>query len=179
MADSSEHELTNKAYEVTVKDVGRQVHIRLYDLEMGFCVADGPYLYRAVRADAEGSIVSKWPTDVAVEVNDALPDLVLSAELPGIKEDDIEIKLEDNTLTIKGERKFEKETKEENYHRIERSYGTFSRSFTLPAYIEQEKIEAECENGILKIRMPKKQEAKSRKVKVLKPKQVKTEKKTK
>ena len=94
--------------------------------------------------------------------------LILSAEVPGIEENDIEIKIEDNTLTLHGERKFNKETKEENYHRIERAYGSFHRSFTLPNYIDQDKIKAEHENGILKITMPKKKELKPRKVNVLK-----------
>jgi HSP20 family protein len=89
--------------------------------------------------------------------------------VPGIEEKDIEIKVEDSTLTIRGERKFEKETKEENYHRIERSYGSFSRSFTLPNYVDQDKIQAEHENGVLKITMPKKMELKPRTVKILKP----------
>jgi HSP20 family protein len=84
-------------------------------------------------------------------------------------ENEVEIKIEDNTLTLRGERKFEKETKEENYHRIERSYGSFFRSFALPSYIDQDHIEAEHENGVLKIRMPKRAEIKPRKVKILKP----------
>ena len=78
-------------------------------------------------------------------------ELVLTAEIPGIDEKDIEIKIEDNTLTLKGERKFEKETKEENYHRIERSYGSFYRAFTLPNSVDTDKIQAEHENGVLKI----------------------------
>ena len=93
----------------------------------------------------------------------------MTAEVPGIDEKDIEIKVEDNTLTLKGERKFEKETKEENYHRIERSYGSFYRAFTLPNSIDPDKIQAEHENGVLKITMPKRQELKPRKVKILKP----------
>jgi len=133
--------------------------------------------YYPARTEEKDMVASTWAP--SVDIFETENELVLKAELPGIKEDDIEIKLEDNTLTIKGDRKFEKETKEENYHRIERSYGSFLRSFTLPAYIEQEKIEAEHENGVLKISMPKKLESKTRKVKVLKPKQVKTEKKTK
>ena len=130
--------------------------------------------YSPARTEEKNIVAGSWAP--SVDIYEAENELVLTAELPGIKEEDIEIKLEDNTLTIKGDRNFEKETKEENYHRIERSYGSFFRSFTLPAYIDQEKIEAEHENGILKISMPKKHEAKSRKVRVLKPKQVKTAK---
>jgi HSP20 family protein len=93
----------------------------------------------------------------------------MTAEVPGIEEKDIEIKIEDNTLSLRGERKFEKETKEENYHRIERSYGSFYRAFTLPNSIDPDRIQAEHENGVLKISMPKRQELKPRKVKILKP----------
>lgn len=105
----------------------------------------------------------------SVDIYETENELVLTAEVPGINEKDIEIKIEDNTLTLQGERKFEKETKEENYHRVERSYGSFYRSFTLPNYIDQDKIQAEHENGILKITMPKRAELKPKKVKVLKP----------
>jgi len=106
----------------------------------------------------------------SVDIYETENDIVLTSEVPGIDEKDIEIKIENNTLTLKGERKFEKEAKEENYHRIERSYGSFYRSFTLPYYINQDKINAEYENGALKITMPKKTELKPKKVKILKPK---------
>lgn len=108
-----------------------------------------------------------WAPSVDIYENEN--EVVLNAEIPGVDEKDVEIKVEDNTLILKGERKFEKEAKEENYHRIERSYGSFFRSFALPGYIEQDRIEAEHENGILRIRMPKKPELKPRKVKILKP----------
>lgn len=123
------------------------------------------------RGEERDLVSSTWTPSVDIyETENAL---VLNAEVPGIDEGDIEIKIEDNTLTIKGDRKFEKETKEENYHRIERAYGSFYRSFTLPHYVDQDRIEAEHENGILKITMPKKPELKPRKVKVLKAKAVK------
>jgi len=119
------------------------------------------------RGEEKDLVASTWAPSVDIyETENAL---VLSAEVPGIDEKDIEIKIEDNTLTLKGERKFEKETKEENYHRIERAYGSFYRSFTLPHYIDQDNIKAEHENGVLKITMPKKPELKPRKVKILKP----------
>jgi HSP20 family protein len=108
-----------------------------------------------------------WAPSVDIYENEN--EVVLCAEIPGVEEKDVEIKVEDNNLIIKGERKFEKEAKEENYHRIERSYGSFFRSFALPSYIEQDKIEAEHENGVLRVRMPKKAELKPRKVKILKP----------
>ncbi|MBM3304614.1 MAG: Hsp20/alpha crystallin family protein [Candidatus Aminicenantes bacterium] len=108
-----------------------------------------------------------WAPSVDIYENEN--EVVLCAEIPGVEEKDVEIKVEDNNLIIKGERKFEKEAKEENYHRIERSYGSFFRSFALPPYIDQDKIEAEHENGVLRVRMPKKAELKPRKVKILKP----------
>ena len=118
------------------------------------------------RGEEKDLISGTWTPSVDIyETENAL---VLTAEVPGIKGDDIEIKIEDNTLILQGQRKFEKETKEENYHRIERSYGSFYRSFTLPNSVDQDKIQAEHENGILKITMPKKPELKPKKVKVLK-----------
>jgi HSP20 family protein len=118
------------------------------------------------RGEDKDLISSSWAP--AVDIYEDENQLVLSAEVPGIEEKDVEIKIEDSTLIIQGERKMEKETKEENYHRIERAYGSFYRSFTLPNYIDQEKIQAEHENGVLKITMPKKPELKPRKVRILK-----------
>jgi len=129
--------------------------------------------YYPARSEDRDLVASTWSP--AVDIYETEDKLVLSAELPGIEDKDIEIKIEDNTLSLKGERNFEKETKEENYHRIERSYGSFVRSFTLPAYINQEKIEAENDDGVLKITMPKKTESKARSVKVLKTKKAKAE----
>jgi HSP20 family protein len=121
----------------------------------------------ASRGEEKDLATSSWAP--AVDIYETENEVVLTAEIPGIEEKDVEIKVEDNTLTLRGERKFEKETKEENYHRIERAYGSFFRSFTLPNYVDQDRIEAEHENGILKIRMPKRAELKPRKVKILKP----------
>ena len=121
----------------------------------------------AARGEEKDLATSSWAP--AVDIYETENEVVLTAEIPGIEEKDVEIKVEDSTLTLMGERKFEKETKEENYHRIERAYGSFFRSFTLPNYIDQDKIEAEHENGILKVRMPKRAELKPRKVKILKP----------
>ncbi len=118
------------------------------------------------RGEDKDLISSAWAP--AVDIYEDENQLVLSAEVPGIEEKDVEIKIEDSTLIIQGERKMQKETKEENYHRIERAYGSFYRSFTLPNYIDQEKIRAEHENGVLKITMPKKPELKPRNVKIVK-----------
>ena len=119
------------------------------------------------RGEEKDMISSTWTP--SIDIYETENDLVLTAEVPGVEEDDIEIKIEDNTLSLSGDRKFEKETKEENYHRIERSYGSFFRSFTIPRNVDQEKIKAEHDNGVLKISMPKKPESKPKKVKVLKP----------
>ncbi len=120
-----------------------------------------------LRGEEKDLAASAWAP--AVDIYETEGEVVLTAEIPGVDEKDIEIKVDDNTLTIRGERKFEKETKEENFHRIERAYGSFFRSFALPSYVDHDKIEAEHENGVLKIRMPKRAELKPRKVKILKP----------
>lgn len=118
------------------------------------------------RGEERDMISSTWAPSVDIyETENAI---IMNAEVPGIDEKDIEIKIEDNTLTINGERKLEKETSEENYHRIERSYGSFYRSFTIPRQIDQDKINAEHDNGVLRITMPKKPESKPKTVRVLK-----------
>lgn len=118
------------------------------------------------RTEDRELVSSTWAP--AVDIYETEHEIILSAEVPGIEDKDIEIKLDDSTLTLRGERKFEKETEEENFHRIERAYGSFYRSFSLPNYVDQEKIRAEHEHGVLKVIMPKKQEAKPRQVKILK-----------
>jgi len=120
------------------------------------------------RGEEKDMISSTWTP--SIDIYETENEIVLTAEVPGVDEKDIDIKIENNTLSIQGERKFEKETKEENYHRIERSYGSFFRSFTIPHNVDQDKIEAEHEGGVLRVVMPKKPEAKPKKVKVLKPK---------
>jgi len=119
------------------------------------------------RGEEKELVASSWAP--AVDIYEDESQLVLTAEVPGLNDKDVEIKIEDNVLSIQGERKLEKETREENYHRIERAYGAFYRSFTLPNYIDQDKIKAEHENGVLKITMPKKAELKPRKVRILTP----------
>ncbi len=120
------------------------------------------------RGEEKDTTASNWTPSVDIHENES--ELVLSAEVPGIEDKDIEIEIENNTLSIQGERKIENETKEENYHRIERSYGSFSRSFTLPTNVNQDNIKAEYDNGVLRISLPKKPELKPKKVKVLQPK---------
>jgi HSP20 family protein len=102
----------------------------------------------------------------SVDIYETENELVLTAEVPGIAEKDIEIRIEDNTLQLRGERKFEKEAKEENYHRIERSYGSFHRSFTLPHTVDRENIKASYKDGVLKVVLPKKEEVKPKQIKI-------------
>src|SRR5208282_2027147 len=90
----------------------------------------------------------------------------LKLEVPGIDEKDLDIKVENNVLTVSGERKFEKEEKEENFHRVERRYGSFSRSFTLPNTVNTEDIQADYDHGVLKVRLAKRAEAKPKQIKV-------------
>ncbi len=104
----------------------------------------------------------KWLPPVDVRETDEA--LTLTAEVPGLSKDDVSITLENNVLTISGERRFEKDAEKESYHRIERAYGTFSRSFTLPANVESDKAKATFENGVLSIALPKSEEAKPRKI---------------
>src|SRR5579863_7584625 len=90
----------------------------------------------------------------------------LKLEVPGVDEKDLDIRVENNTLTVSGERKFEKEEKEENFHRVERRYGSFTRSFTLPSTVDSEHINASYTNGILKLELSKKPEAQPKQIKV-------------
>ncbi len=90
----------------------------------------------------------------------------MKAELPGVSRDNIDIQVQDNTLSLKGERKFEREVKEENYLRIERSYGAFQRAFNLPIVVQQDKIKAVFKDGVLEVTMPKAEEAKPKQVKI-------------
>jgi HSP20 family protein len=105
-----------------------------------------------------------WAPPVDIYENEN--DIVLKAELPGVDPKDVEVKVEDNTLYLKGERKFEKEVKEENYHRVERSYGSFARSFSLPNSINAEKVKAEYKDGLLTLTLPKREEAKPKTIKI-------------
>lgn len=92
--------------------------------------------------------------------------LVLEADLPGLNREDFDISVENNVITLKGERKFEKKVEGDNYHRVERSYGSFSRSFTLPQTVTAEGATAEFENGILRVSLPKREETKARKIEI-------------
>jgi HSP20 family protein len=102
----------------------------------------------------------------AVDVYEDEHQVTLKIEVPGIDEKDIDVRVENNTLTVHGERKIEKEEKEENYRRVERHYGTFTRTFTLPTTVDTENVAATYDKGVLKIALPKKAEAKPKQIKV-------------
>jgi HSP20 family protein len=101
-----------------------------------------------------------------VDVYEDEHNVTLKIEVPGIDEKDIDVKIENNTLTVHGERGFEKEEKEENFRRVERQYGSFTRQFTLPTTIDPEKVQANYDKGILKIQLAKRAEAKPKQIKV-------------
>ena len=102
----------------------------------------------------------------AVDVYEDEHNVTLKIEVPGIDEKDIDVRIENNTLTVHGERKIEKEEKEENYRRVERQYGSFTRTFTLPQTVDTDNVSATYEKGVLKIALPKKAEAKPKQIKV-------------
>ena len=101
-----------------------------------------------------------------VDIYEDEHNIALKMEVPGIDEKDIDVRIDNNTLTVHGERKIEKEEKEENFHRIERRFGTFFRSFTLPSAVDSEHIGATCSAGVLKLELNKKPEAQPRQIKV-------------
>jgi len=102
----------------------------------------------------------------AVDVYEDAKKVVLKLEVPGMEEKDLDIRVENNTLTVKGERKFEKDEKEENFHRIERRYGSFYRAFTLPSTVDTQNVEASYNAGVLKLELNKKPEAQPKQIKV-------------
>jgi len=107
---------------------------------------------------------SSWTPAVDIAEHDN--EYLVKAELPGVNKDEVKLTLENNILTIRGEKKQEKETKKENYHRVERNYGSFQRSFTLPAAVKADKIDASYKDGILTVSLPKSEEAKPKQIEV-------------
>ena len=102
----------------------------------------------------------------SVDIYENKDQIVLEAELPGMNQDDFDLSVENNVITLRGERKFEKTEETDNYHRVERSYGAFTRSFTLPQTVSPEGATAEYNNGVLRVMLPKKEETKSRRIQV-------------
>lgn len=116
------------------------------------------------RPRRKGEEVGEWLP--SLDVSETKNNLVVKAELPGMDPKDIDISLNEGILTIKGERKQEKEEKEENYHLIERSYGSFTRSVRLPGEVKSEMISASYKDGVLKVTLPKSEEAKKKEIKI-------------
>jgi HSP20 family protein len=122
-------------------------------------------LFRDSYGDREEALTTSTfapPVDVYEDEHN----VTLKIEVPGIDEKDIDVRVENNTLTVHGERKFEKEEKEENFRRVERQYGSFTRSFTLPNAVDTENIHATYDKGLLKIQLAKKAEARPKQIKV-------------
>lgn len=124
---------------------------------------------------AVGDLFGRTPADVAaaesvwsplVDIHETKDHFLVKAELPGMKQEEIEVSIMDDTLTLKGERKREREVNENEYHRIERSYGTFQRSIVLPAGVDAGAVKASYKDGVLEIQLPKKEEAKPKAIKV-------------
>ena len=113
----------------------------------------------------DGTIFASVWTPV-VDIAEQDNEYTVKVELPGVSKDDVKITMQDDILTIRGEKKAEKETKETGYHRTERSYGSFQRSFTLPTHVKSDRIEASYTDGILTIALPKAEEAKPRQIEV-------------
>lgn len=116
------------------------------------------------RMPEEAAMPTFWSPSVDIYETDE--NIVLKAELPGVDKKEVSVEVKDNTLILKGERKREKEVKEENYHRVERSFGTFMRSFSLPVTVKQDQVKAKFKDGVLEVTLPKSEEAKPKQVKV-------------
>ena len=117
------------------------------------------------RTDDDVMSRGDWMPAVDIYQSDA-NEVVLKAELPGLEREDIDVKVENNTLTIKGERRQDVEVKKEHFHRVERSYGAFSRSFSLPSTIDSGKVRAEYRDGVLTVSLPLREESKPRQIQV-------------
>ncbi len=111
----------------------------------------------------------EWPLKAWIppcDIFETDKELVMKFELPEVKKEDVEVKLEQNVLTLRGERKFEEKTDRENYHRVERHYGEFMRSFKVPLYVDAAKINAEFKDGVLTVTLPKNEEARPKQINV-------------
>ncbi len=127
-------------------------------------ILEEPFFALRPKYDEESLMETKWTP--AVDVYEDKDNIIINAEIPGVKKEDIKIELTGNQLTISGERKLEKEEKKKNYHRIERFYGNFMRTFTIPDTVQKDKISASYKDGILKVVLPKAEEAKPKEIKI-------------
>src|SRR3981081_3519930 len=122
-------------------------------------------LFRETQGNSQDESLTSSSFAPPVDVYEDEHNITLKIEVPGIEEKDIDVRIENNTLTVHGERKFETEEKEENFRRVERQYGSFTRSFTLPNTVDADQIQANYDKGILKIQLAKKAEAKPKQIK--------------
>ncbi len=134
------------------------------DLQSRFAKLFGLTPARISNGDKEALTVAEWAPSVDITEDDR--EYLVKADLPEVKKEDVKVTVEDGVLTITGERKLEKEEKDKKYHRIERSYGNFLRSFTLPDAADGAKVSAEFKDGVLKVRLPKTEKAKPKAVEV-------------
>lgn len=116
------------------------------------------------RSDETGMMRGAW--NPSVDIFENKDSLILEAELPGMSPENVNISIENNVLTIHGERKFEKKDEGDNFHRVERSYGSFTRSFTLPPTVSSDNVEANFENGILRLQLAKREDAKPKRIEI-------------
>ena len=146
-----------------VKSEGTRFPMGLFDMDKWFAESFlrpfTPFGLERMRAVAEAVIP-------AVDIFENNGDVILKAELPGIKKEDIEVTLNDGSITISGEKKKESEIKKKDYYKWESSYGSFCRSFALPAEVQKDKVKSTYKDGILEVRMPKTETAKKKEVKV-------------
>jgi HSP20 family protein len=112
----------------------------------------------------EGIARGAW--NPSVDIYENKDQIVLEAELPGMKREDFDLSIENNVITLRGERRFEKQDESDNYHRVERAYGSFTRSFTLPQTVQAEQVTAEYRNGVLRVKLPKREEVKARRIEI-------------
>jgi len=121
-------------------------------------------LTRGGAAEEDWALGGTWAP--AVDIYEQEGHIVLKAELPGIDPKDVDIRLENNVLTLRGERKVDNDVQRDSYHRVERAYGSFTRSFTLPSVVDQEHIKADYKDGVLKVTLPKREEAKPKQISI-------------
>jgi len=120
--------------------------------------------YRGRGASDDWALGGSWAP--AVDIYEHEGNIVLTAELPGVDPQDVDIRVENNVLTLRGERKWSQDVQRESYHRVERAYGGFTRSFTLPNVVDTEKIKADFKDGMLKLVLPKREEAKPKQISI-------------
>jgi HSP20 family protein len=118
------------------------------------------------RGQDSGEALSAASFAPPVDIYEDEQKLVLKLEVPGVRQEDLDIQVENRTLTVRGERKFDSEEKQENFHRVEHRYGTFARSFTLPNTVDPENVKANYDAGVLTLELPKKPEAKPRQIRI-------------